>query len=353
MFEEKAMESSKSFKNLLSLAAFVFCLVLLPSLAGAEIKEGSTTLSFFAGGFIFDHDLNLKDKYTVGLGIGYNITKHWGVELAGFYVPTESERAAGLDDKDNDVYYYHGDLLYHFMPDGKLVPFFAIGAGGMTFRPKEKGVDSDNEFAADYGIGLKYFLTPTVALRGDVRHVIACDECDTFNNLLYTLGLSLSFGGRDKAAPIAAAPVPEPVPAPAPAPEPVVVPPHPVPAPAPEVEEKSTFVFRNIYFDTNKSNIKPRSGAILDEVAVYLKANPAVRMEIQGHTDSRGTAQYNMKLSEARASSVKTYLVKKHGIDESRLTTKGYGLTRPAAPNGTVEGWAKNRRVEFAPLIQP
>lgn len=344
------MERSKSFKTLLLLAAFVSCLVFLPSQSRAEIKEGSVTLSFFAGGFIFDHDLNLKDNYTGGLGIGYNITKNWGVEVAGFYTPTEFEHARGLNDKDNDVYYYHGDLLYHFMPDGKLVPFFAIGAGGMTFQPKAKGVDSDNEFAADYGIGVKYFLTPSVALRGDLRHVIACDECDNFNNLLYTVGLSLSFGGRAEAAPVAAAPVPEP---PAPVPAPVVVPPPAVPVPAPLVEEKSTFVFRNIYFDTNKSTVKPQSEPILDEVAAYLKANPEVRMEVQGHCDNRGTAQYNMKLSEARAKSVKTYLVKEEGIEESRLTTRGYGFNKPAAPNGTVAGWAKNRRVEFAPIVQP
>jgi len=348
IFEEKAMESSRSF-TMLFLAVFISCMVLLPSPSRAEIKEGSTTLSFFAGGFVFDHDLNLKDSFTAGLGIGYNITKNWGVELAGFYTPTEFEHAAGLNDKDNNVYYYHGDLLYHFMPDGKLVPYLAIGAGGMTFQPKAKGVDSDNEFAADYGLGVKYFLTPSVAVRGDVRHVIACDECDTFNNLLYTLGLSLSFGGKAEAAPIAAAPVPEP----APAPEPVVVPPPAVPAPAPMVEEKSTFVFRNIYFDTNKSNIKPQSEPILDEVAAYLKANPGMKMEVQGHCDSRGTAQYNMKLSGARANSVKAYLVKKKGIEEGRLTTRGYGFTKPAAPNGTVAGWAKNRRVEFAPIVQP
>jgi OmpA-OmpF porin, OOP family len=343
MIEEKAMERSRSFKISLSLTAFISCMLLLPSMSSAEIKEGSTTLSFFAGGFIFDHALNLKDSYTAGIGIGYNITKNWGVELAGHYIPTEYENAPGISDKDDKVYYYHADLLYHFMPEGKLVPYVAIGAGGMTFAPEAKGVDSDTEFAADYGIGLKYFLTPSVAVRGDVRHVIACDECDTFNNLLYTVGLSLSFGGKAEVAAMAAEPVPAPV----------VVPPPPVPVPAPVVEEKSTFVFRNIYFDTNKSSIKPQSEPILEELAAFLKANPNMRMEVQGHCDSRGTAQYNMKLSQARASSVKNYLVKKEGIDESRLTTRGYGLTKPAAPNGTIEGWAKNRRVEFAPINQP
>lgn len=343
------MGKDKSWRISLCLAAFIFCTLCLPAVSCAEIKEGSTTLSFFAGGFIFDHDLNLKDGYTGGLGIGYNITKNWGVELAGHYIDSEYDDAPLLNDKDNSVYLYHLDLLYHFMPEERLVPFVAIGAGGITFDPKARGVDADTEFVADYGIGLKYFLKPSLALRGDVRHVIACDECDTFNNLLYTVGLTLSFGGKEEIKAQAA----EPAPAKEVVPPPVVPVPVPVPVPAPVVEEKSTYVFRNIYFDTNKSNIKAKSEPILDEVAVFLKANPGMRMEVQGHTDSRGSASYNMKLSEARANSVKAFLVKNKGIDESRLTTKGYGLNKPAAANGTKEGWAKNRRVEFAPIIQP
>ena len=314
-------------------AAVLICVFCVTSVLRAEIKEGSTTLSIFFGGFIFDHDLNLDDGLTGGLGIGYNISEHLGVEAAINYVDTGFEHASRLDDKDVSVYLYRLDLLYHLMPESSIVPYLAAGAGGITYDPREKGIDTNTDFVANYGIGLKYFIMPTVALRGDVRHVIGCNECETSNNLLYTIGLAYALGGKE-------------VPPPAPEVKEVVVPPPPPPAPK---EEQGTYIFRNIYFDFNKANLKEESLPILDEVVGLLKAKPDMKMEIQGHTDSKGTAAYNLKLSERRAASVKDYLVK-NGIESNRLTTKGYGLTKPVATNATEEGRAKNRRVEFVPI---
>ncbi len=104
---------------------------------------------------------------------------------------------------------------------------------------------------------------------------------------------------------------------------------------------------QNIYFDTGKATIKPESYPILDKVAEFLKANPKAVVEIQGHTDSVGSASYNMRLSQARAEAVRTYLITYHHIDPSRLIARGYGETRPIADNTTREGRAMNRRVEF------
>jgi outer membrane protein OmpA-like peptidoglycan-associated protein len=80
-----------------------------------------------------------------------------------------------------------------------------------------------------------------------------------------------------------------------------------------------------------------------------MKNNPDLKVEIDGHTDSTGTAAYNMMLSEKRAKAVKEFMVTR-GIDPKRLTTKGFGITKPAASNDTKEGRAKNRRVEFTPV---
>ena len=335
---EERMNRDSFFRKSAIPAAVLICIFCVTSVLRAEIKEGSTTLSIFFGGFIFDHDLNLDNGLTGGLGIGYNISEHLGVEAAINYVDTEFEHASRLDDKDVSVYLYRLDLLYHLMPESSIVPYLAAGAGGITYDPSAKGVDTSTDFMANYGLGLKYFIMPTVALRGDVRHVIGCNECETSNNLLYTIGLAFAFGGKEEAPP---------PPPPAPAPE-VKQEVAPLPAPVPK-EEQGTYVFRNIYFDFNKATIKPESEPILDEVSDFLKANPAMKMEIQGHTDSKGTAAYNLKLSERRAASVKDYLVK-NGIASNRLTTKGYGLTKPVATNSTEEGRAKNRRVEFAPI---
>jgi OOP family OmpA-OmpF porin len=336
---EERMNRDSFFRKSAIPAAVLICILCVTSVLRAEIKEGSTTLSIFVGGYIFDHDLNLDDGLTGGLGMGYNITENLGVDAAINYVDTKFEHAQRLDDKDVSVYLYHLDLLYHLMPESSIVPYLAAGVGGITYDPREKGIDMSTDFIANYGLGLKYFIMPTMGLRGDVRHVIGCNECETSNNLLYTAGLIFAFGGKEE---IKEAPPPPP------APVPEVVPPPP-PPPSPK-EEQGAYVFRNIYFDFNKANLREESLPIIDEVAGLLKAKPDMKMEIQGHTDSKGTAAYNLKLSERRAEAVKAYLVKDEAIKPERLTTKGYGLTKPVTTNATEEGRAKNRRVEFTPI---
>ncbi|NCO58590.1 MAG: OmpA family protein, partial [Deltaproteobacteria bacterium] len=88
---------------------------------------------------------------------------------------------------------------------------------------------------------------------------------------------------------------------------------------------------------------------ILDAVVQVLKANPTLRLEVQGHTDSTGSALLNQRLGEQRAQAVAGYFTT-HGIDASRLTAKGYGSAQPATTNDTADGRAQNRRVELKPL---
>jgi len=102
-----------------------------------------------------------------------------------------------------------------------------------------------------------------------------------------------------------------------------------------------------IEFETNKSDIKPTSIPILEEAQRFLAKYPDYVVEIQGHTDSRGDHDYNMKLSLDRANSVKSWLVSK-GIPASQISAaKGYGPDQPIADNNTDEGRQKNRRIEF------
>ncbi len=102
-------------------------------------------------------------------------------------------------------------------------------------------------------------------------------------------------------------------------------------------------------FDLNSYSIKPEAYSMLNEVVSILEDNPEIKVDIQGHTDNYGTADYNMKLSEKRAESVKTYLVDK-GVDPKRLSTKGFGFSQPVAGNETKAGRAQNRRVQFFPV---
>ncbi len=101
-----------------------------------------------------------------------------------------------------------------------------------------------------------------------------------------------------------------------------------------------------IEFETGRAVIKPGSYPILDEVVTLMKSRGSIKMGVYGHTDSRGIAAMNMKLSGDRAAAVMAYLVS-HGIAASRLQSQGFGQTKPIADNATDAGRAKNRRVEF------
>lgn len=104
-----------------------------------------------------------------------------------------------------------------------------------------------------------------------------------------------------------------------------------------------------IYFDTNKSEIKPASLAALQEIAKLLKKQPALKLHVVGHTDNVGGYEFNMGLSKRRADAVVASLVREHGIQAARLTANGVAYLAPVAPNTTDAGKAKNRRVELVP----
>ncbi len=124
--------------------------------------------------------------------------------------------------------------------------------------------------------------------------------------------------------------------------------PAPKAAPAPAVPP-AVIALNGVFFETNSAELKPASRTTLDAAVKTLKDNPTLRVEVAAHTDSRGRATYNLKLSDKRANSVMAYLIS-HGIDASRLQAKGYGEAMPIADNATEEGRAKNRRVELRPL---
>jgi len=102
----------------------------------------------------------------------------------------------------------------------------------------------------------------------------------------------------------------------------------------------------NVFFDFDKATLRPESFVELDRVVELLKENPKIEIELSAHTDSYGSDDYNMKLSDNRAKSCREYILSK-GIKESRIISKGYGETMPVAPNDTDENRQLNRRVEF------
>jgi OmpA-OmpF porin, OOP family len=111
--------------------------------------------------------------------------------------------------------------------------------------------------------------------------------------------------------------------------------------------DSGSVALHDILFDTGKATLKAESTAALAPVGELLKSDGTLKLEIQGHTDNVGQAAANLKLSQDRAAAVKTYLVQTFGIPAARLTTTGFGDTRPVAPNTADAGRAQNRRVEL------
>ncbi len=109
---------------------------------------------------------------------------------------------------------------------------------------------------------------------------------------------------------------------------------------------ETAIILNNIYFDFDRYELKPESFVELDRVHKFLSDNPGVKIEISAHTDSKGSEEYNLELSQKRAESVVKYLVSKN-TDPGRMTAKGYGESVPLYDNSTEEGMAKNRRVEM------
>jgi outer membrane protein OmpA-like peptidoglycan-associated protein len=117
------------------------------------------------------------------------------------------------------------------------------------------------------------------------------------------------------------------------------------------IEVNASIILKNIFFETNKFQLDPKSQAELDKIVQLLNDNPTLKVEISGYTDNVGKPSDNLSLSNNRAKSVVSYLIGK-AIASQRLVAKGYGETKPVADNATEGGKAKNRRTELRVISQ-
>ena len=143
-----------------------------------------------------------------------------------------------------------------------------------------------------------------------------------------------------------------PPPPPAPVAKDVAPPPAEPPKTAPPVSEMERQLveggrirLENVYFETNSANLLPESEATLNEAGRTLEKFPTLKIEVQGHTDTRGSAPYNMRLSQARAESVRKYLVEHFQLTGANYVAKGYGETQPETKERNDEELLRNRRV--------
>jgi OOP family OmpA-OmpF porin len=336
----------------------------------AQIKPHTFTIAPHVGWYVFDGDQDISNAPVHGIGFGYNYNSHLGVEGVFDYIYSDAKPS----DDDRKVYTYHVDGLYHFMPDREFVPYLAAGIGAVTLDEENNGSDTNGLF--NYGAGLKTFITESLTIRGDIRHLI--DFNDSNNNFAYTIGLTYFWGAKEKKAPPPASAVT------AEAPERAEIPavpaiPESAPAPAsatppakdsdedgvyddmdkcpgtPEgvlVDEQGCEVTRKekvsielkVEFEFDSAKIKKIYNDHIKKVSDFLKKYPDTTAEIEGHTCSIGTEKYNLDLSRRRAEKVTQQLIAS-GVDPSRLKIMAYGESRPIADNKTREGRKRNRRV--------
>lgn len=348
----------------------VVCLGI-PAALAAENRGETLVVSPVIGFDRLGRDQNHRFTPLTGLRLGYNLTAHWGGEVAFDQVASEGTSVSGLDQADN--HYYRADGLYHLTPGQPLVPYLVAGLG-LVDRTAPSGAQSRLATLFGYGAGIKYFLSDEIALRGELRHLVAADGGE--GGLTAMIGVSFVIGGgrtSEQPMPLVyqryyADEESEPVTAQSH----VVLPSGDGAVGSPLQQERGiidklildsmgspvavTQVVREqriekkrikleIYFDTAKATIKPIFESELRLVAEYLQENPATSVVIEGHTDNVGSRRYNLNLSQRRGESVMEYLVKTHGVARERLSVVGYGYDRPVASNLTKTGRAQNRRV--------
>jgi OOP family OmpA-OmpF porin len=166
------------------------------------------------------------------------------------------------------------------------------------------------------------------------------------NSKAYEIGVPVGVAAGAILGALAGCFIERPVSAEAAPPPPPPPPPPPQPAPAPE-----KIILRGVHFNFNKYYIRSVDKPVLDEAAETLKANPNVKVYVNGYCDAIGSASYNLRLSQRRAEAVAGYL-ENEGIPASQLIPQGFGKTDFVATNRTAEGRAQNRRVELVPADQ-
>ncbi|MEI6080036.1 MAG: OmpA family protein [bacterium] len=354
------------YRVALMVVTFAF---ILPLSARAEIKQGSTELGVFGGYNFFQNTQNLRNRPVFGGRIGYNFTRHFGVEgtvesITTYVVDktrTGSIRGQFRSPVDGvSMIFYHLDAVYHFMPSSRFNPFILAGIGGADYNPT---MSTNNMFALNLGAGMKYWFTEHVALRVDLRDYMVCEAFRwMYHNIGATVGVTVALGGHSYVAQDNKEVEPEPKVEK----EVVVFVAEPkadeqLNALAAEPEEKVVVLaFEDIHFAFDKSELTPEAKTILKRNIQTLKKNPKAKIRIAGFTSASGTEDYNQKLSERRAQAVKDYLVQEKVVKPNRLSEIGYGKARPAMYEsykpGTNVAHTKaataNRRVLFEIIVE-
>jgi|GEM_PF-1695254 len=313
----------------------------------------------YNGNVFQDH----HERQTSGKGSGFSGDVYIGRWFSGFLGARASVQGITTSDEYTNfgtygLLYAHGDVL--FRPWRAVVPYAHAGYFKVSNTERTKGKP-----AAGAGIMFPIPVSRWISVVPDLRYTFVDHEVfpngsNIASNLSFTIGIAIKFGGAyrrnrlDDADGLTPAgslddiTMVEPVQEIQPVPDTIYVQPDTVYV-QPDLEQKSAevteFLSNITLFDFDKFNLTDEAKAGLDEVIAWMKKYPSVKIDLAGHTDDRGSVEYNQTLSENRCKSVASYL-ENGGIDSSRITYKGYGKSKPVTTNDTEEGRHRNRRVE-------
>lgn len=338
--------------------AGILCVLAVPVLACAG-QSDHWYITPEVGGISPNYQRSLeKNDWLYGLAFGRELDRHWNLELNADDTHLSGRRGSA----SVNIYGTTLDALLVLNRSGTFSPYLRFGGGFLHDVAGGRTANQTN-FAADGGVGFYWNLWRsrgggrTFALRPEIK--VRWENPGRSAHLqdyIADLGFQYSFGGASassgvvQTAPLLPAPPhaieSEPMTAPA------VVPPPSRAGSALRLPSHGPVILKGVTFAFNSARLRASSRSVLDQAAAGLKQHPRLRVQIQGYTDSTGTAAYNLKLSQRRADSVRNFLLAE-GVAPGQLDARGFGLADPIASNRTAAGRAQNRRVVMEVLRNP
>lgn len=322
-----------------------------------------------------DTAFNQDNGLGLQIGVGRQISPMWNIEA--YLRATESDGTTKFRN-----YTLGTDLQLVFNRDGKFQPYLLGGVG--TQRSRLTGFGSDNGLASNLGAGFRahIFGNSRASVRGEYRYLNYDAHSLGLDDQLYSLGVQFPFGKKALPPVVVAAAAPAPKPAPRDTDGDGVIDdmdkcpgtvrgaavdamgceldsdndgvvdrldkcPNSKAGVAVDIngcEIKAEIRLPGVTFETNSDRLVPGAESVLNDAAATLQKNATIKVEVAGHTDSDGAAEYNESLSARRAATVRDYLIRR-GVGEERMTARGYGESEPVDTNATAAGKAANRRV--------
>jgi OOP family OmpA-OmpF porin len=329
--------------DLLLISLLLLSVLAFPALAQEDPYDNRWYVGA-AGGLVWPDSDRLTDdrpEMHYGLHVGRFLSPAFSLDLRlDRYEFDHDPATVARGDATQQSYGLVG--RYHFT-EGRTRPYFLAGLG---IQEHDNFFDEGRDMYASLGLGFLHTFSDRLSLRLEAEYRrdndrSTFDQERGFSDTLVTLGLNIPLGERPRAP----APAPEPQPVRQAAPEPAPAPPPP-PRPAPEPEVIFEFS-SEVTFALNSADLQPAAVAELNDAIELLAMHPELTLiQVAGHTCDLGASDYNQNLSQRRAQAVHDYLVE-NGIEDDRLSVRGFGESSPKVPNTSEANRRDNRRVEL------